>query len=557
MLRYTEVVLLPAQTMGKIIRLVTFIHFMVFCMDANAQNWKWAVGSDCPKSGVEAWPVAVDSKGNTYAWGYLQVGNSGIPSDSVKGIFGSYTLHGAGRILVSTDSNGTYRWAQYVNDALVQKMVTTPYDEIYLFGVYVSTLSIGTLSISSPGIGTPGLPGFIAKLNSSGAPIWLKNIPASTGSLDAAFQHLYVSGTFSDPSLTLGSTTLTNHSAAYKTDVFVAKLDTAGNTIWATSFGGDSSENVANIACTPSGDVFVSGRYASPHFTVGSASFGNPSGGAYTYSYTIKFDSSGNPKWGNTISTDVSGGGIKWMDVDIWGNAYVTGGYYHHCSIGTDSLPYRPSVDSVMFVAKYGNNGTLRWAKSISDAHYPQGWIVAPDVCGNVWVCTQNTHSYDHVMLFRCDTSGHLTDSVDAPAGGDDQMGMVVDNKGNLFLCGDYFYNNTVFGNDTLHIGDSAIENLFIAKYSYPFCAYNPHLEADNKNQPSIPLKIFPNPATYEVSISSSSAVGKLTITNLLGQDVITRIVPENTISIDVHYLPPGLYIVKSNGIIYGKFLKE
>ena len=529
---------------------IVLVLAILFCaIITNAQAWKWAVGSKCPKGVIESWTIAVDSHGNVYEWGVMSPSafvSVPLPNDSLKAYFGHDSLQGLSDFLVSVDSNGNYRWAILVNYAAITKIVTSPSNDIYLFGVYNGSLTIGSLSISTFGVRQ----GFIAKLNSSGTPVWLKNSPCTTGTFDAFHNCIYVSGAFTDPSLTIGSTTLVNHSyGSLNTDVFIAKLDTSGNPIWAKSFGGDSSETVANIACTPSGDVYVSGLYTSPHFNIGAASFGNPSGGTFTYSYTAKFDSSGNPKWGNNISSDCNGEGIYWMDVDVWGNAYVTGGYYHHCIVGTDSLPYMSAYSFVMFVAKYGNNGALRWAKSINDYHYPIGHSIAPDVCGNVWVCVQDTHGPDYTMLFKYDTSGNLIDSVVAHAGGDDQKAIVVDNKGNLYLGGDYMVDKSVFGNDTLRLVDSTLEALFIAKYAYPFCAFNPHLEIQDENENTATVKIYPNPANRTINIATPSASVKLTICDLSGRLLLIKQVTAVVTSFDVSAIPRGMYFaVWDNG---------
>ena len=48
------------------------------------------------------------------------------------------------------------------------------------------------------------------------------------------------------------------------------------------------------------------------------------------------------------------------------------------------------------------------------------------------------------------DTSGHYLTSMSLPSGGDDYTSIVVDNKGNFYLAGDYAIDTLIFGHDTL-----------------------------------------------------------------------------------------------------------
>ena len=107
-----------------------------------------------------------------------------------------------------------------------------------------------------------------------------------------------------------------------------------------------------------------------------------------------------------------------------------------------------------------------------------------------------------------------------------------------------------ISGNDTSGKDGWMIDNLWLDYYTegIPTIQNNTH------------LTLYPNPATTQLTISAPNAINDITITNLLGQRVMTS--PDlskgaEVISIDVSGLPAGLYFVKVNGSEVRKFLKE
>ncbi|MEP7129464.1 MAG: hypothetical protein ABI729_11375, partial [Chitinophagales bacterium] len=80
--------------------------------------------------------------------------------------------------------------------------------------------------------------------------------------------HVIVVGTFSAPQITFGSITLNNNGGD---DLFIVKMDTNGNVLWANSAGGDYAEEGYTIAVDDVGNVYVSGEFWSSTVTFGSS----------------------------------------------------------------------------------------------------------------------------------------------------------------------------------------------------------------------------------------------------------------------------------------------
>ncbi len=103
----------------------------------------------------------------------------------------------------------------------------------YVTGYFYGSATFGTTTLSGSGI-------FVAKMDSNGNWLWAKQAGGlysgySYGIAVDANGNSYVTGYFSG-SATFGTTTLTS-SSEYYSDIFVAKLDSSGNWLWAKQAG--------------------------------------------------------------------------------------------------------------------------------------------------------------------------------------------------------------------------------------------------------------------------------------------------------------------------------
>ena len=101
----------------------------------------------------------------------------------------------------------------------------------------------------------------------------------------------------------------------------------------------------------------------------------------------------------------------------------------------------------------------------------------------------------------------------------------------------------------------SQLTNRIISKCTWP------RFKVIHLNFPNISkitsLDIYPNPATTALTITSSTTISQVIISNLLGQAVYTLQPNTENITVNISPLPPGLYFVKVNNIEVRKFVKE
>jgi Secretion system C-terminal sorting domain len=545
--------------------LITFILLLCsFCsFQTHAQTWKWAKGSNCPHSVIESWPIAVDHAGNVYESGIPS--SSSIPSDSITCIFDNDTVHSPNSIvIVSTDSNGNYRWAIGATSGFAEawNIVTDMHNNLYLFGMFWGSLNLGGHTITGGG----GNSAFCAKMDSYGNVIWLKELGDSSycaGDVDG-HGNVYVGGHFTGAHCVVGGTTLTNSRYdGISSDMFVAKLDTNGGLLWVQHFGGDSSEYVQGVAVTYNGIVTVSGNFSSTVLHIGSNTLTYPySEPDNTNMFLMNLDTWGNVQWAKQINAPAVHT-LNGMTIDPWDNIYLTGGYMKNLYFGIDSLVRTNSF--LMFVAKYDKNGNEKWASTVDNWSYTQGWSVAADACGNIWVSGGRPLGWapgsDPMYVFEFDSTGALFDSVMLSSGGDDQNCVIVDNKGNLYVGGDYYEANFVVGNDTLHITDSTNETLFLAKYKYPFCMVSPTLETSTQNLADMKIVLYPNPAREECTIetNNATAISKIEIYDITGRVLQVENPNRTKATFSISHLKPGIYSCKvytvDNGVFYQKLV--
>jgi hypothetical protein len=124
----------------------------------------------------------------------------------------------------------------------------------------------------NPGSGTTTLPttgrAFLSKLNSGGGLVWARALESDNTSfvyglaVDAAGS-IYATGTLNGTvDFDAGSGTQTRTTTG-ESDLYVLKLDAAGNFNWVETFGGTGSEVGFGVAVDPAGIVHLAGSYRS------------------------------------------------------------------------------------------------------------------------------------------------------------------------------------------------------------------------------------------------------------------------------------------------------
>ena len=185
----------------------------------------------------------------------------------------------------------------------------------------------------------------------------------------------YAGGWFQG-SVTFGTTTLTSFGG---TDIFLLRLDSLGNTIWAKEFGGSGDDYIAGISSDGHGNLYFSGSFSDQaHFgTFLLASNGESD------AYICRITTDGNVKW------VLNGGGYLpdqayRVNVSPTGDFVAFTGYFREfAQFGPFTIP--GMVGREFFVARVDTSGVYRWIFAVPGISDEVGYGIDVDSSGNIY----------------------------------------------------------------------------------------------------------------------------------------------------------------------------
>jgi hypothetical protein len=291
-------------------------------------NFLWAKRAG-GTSGDEGHGIAVDSSGNAYVTGIF----------TGTAVFGATTLTstsvgGGDTYIAKVDSGGNFLWAKRAGGTsgnVGYGIAVDSSGNAYITGYFTGTAVFGATTLTSAGQQDT----YIAKVDSGGNFLWAKraggtNYNHNFSIVADSSSNAYITGYFKGTSV-FGATTLTS---AGDVDVFIAKVDSGGNFLWAKRAGGTNQDSGWGIAVDSSGNAYITGYFN------GTAVFGATtltSAGGSVDIFVAKVDSGGNFLWAKRAG-GISGAGGNGIAVDSSGNAYVTGQFQGTAVFGATTL---------------------------------------------------------------------------------------------------------------------------------------------------------------------------------------------------------------------------
>lgn len=289
--------------------------------------------------------------------------------------------------------------------------------------------------------------------------------PSGLSAIDAA-GNTYLTGSFKN-SITIGTNVL---SSAGGYDVYLAKIDSKGNVIWAKRAGGIDDDVVYAMAVDAQGNSYLTSSYKQ------TAKFDNITVVSQGYDdfYAAKYDTNGNAVWVNTGNgpLDAFGNGIT---VDNSGNVYVTGQIWG--SNNFSGINLNSNLWNTILV-KYQANGKIVYAKVINTSNNSGGRALAIDNAGNCYWAggysgngkfgstSLTAKGTSDCFLSKLDSIGNFIWAKDIGSVGVTGIwdnGLKLDNLGNVYLSG-FFDNSIQLGSTTLSsVGSS---DVFLTKVS-------------------------------------------------------------------------------------------
>ncbi len=490
-------------------------------------NWGWQISGRGDDSDYGN-GISHDDSGSSYVIGRY-TGTAG---------FGSLSLTGGGYFIAKLDAGGNWQWAVPCGGGC-SGISRVSNGAFYITGAFRGSVDFGSTTLTSTGWSDI----FIAKLDVNGNWLWAKRAGGSDTWGEAGRSvatdnngNCYVTGYYSSAA-NFGTATLTCRGPK---DIFIAKLDTNGNWLWAKRAGGDSGNNIwdndqgTGIAVDGSGNCYVTGTFEEI------ADFGPTTLTCiyFTDIFVAKLDTNGNWLWvrqaGGTAydhSSDIS--------TDSSGNCYITGDLLYTAGFGTTSLTSFGGYD--VYAAKLDTDGNWLWAVHSGGANFDFSNGISTDSYGNSYVTgdfretaafgniSLISSGYQDIFVAGLDTNGNWVWAVRAggnsdynPDSGenDSGYGIFADNQGNCYVTGD-FSGTAEFGSALLASGGMYDIDIFVAKLASG-------TGIEDETTPAVPVisvlyDAFPNPLRSGKSAILKTYIadretGTLSIYNLRGQ---------------------------------------
>lgn len=352
-----------------------------------------------------------------------------------------------------------------------------------------------------------------------------------------------------------------------------------------TTFAGSGTIGAANGIGTAASFYYPAGMAVDAVDNLYIADYGNnkirkisPDGTVSTFAGTGVAGSSD----GNVSTAQFNG--ATGVCVDSFGNVFVADYYNNKIR----------KIDTSGEVSTFAGSGTIGSADGIGNAasfHYPA--IVAVDAANNLFITDEENHKIRKITTDRTVTTfagnGTIgaTDGISTLAQFNFPTGVAVDNSNNVFVC-DYSnhkirkinrYGFSISPSlpsglsfDTTTGIISGTPTVVSPSTNYTITASNidgvgsfvlnitVEAELGLPNFNTSNLRIYPNPVTNTLTISTSENITEIKISNLIGQNILSKTNLSSEEKIDVSSLVNGWYLVQTtfgNSTKTTKFLKQ
>ncbi|MDP3929534.1 MAG: LamG-like jellyroll fold domain-containing protein [Bacteroidota bacterium] len=149
---------------------------------------------------------------------------------------------------------------------------------------------------------------------------------------------------------------------------------------WPRVAGGSGTDAAGGVVTDANGNVFTAGVVKGSDRTY----FGiTPIGGSNTQAFLSKHNSTGVLQWVNTVS-GTGENAASTVTMDNSGNAYIVGSFRNTASFSNTLVTSNGSDDA--YLAKYNNNGTLQWVRTMGGTGQDVAFWAKTDGNGDVIV---------------------------------------------------------------------------------------------------------------------------------------------------------------------------
>lgn len=574
---------------------ILFFVLLVVIQNVKAQSFDWAKQLEGTDVNFAA-ETTTDALGNVYTVGVFYGTIDCNPGLDTYNLISD----GSSDVFISKlDPSGNFLWAKQIGGSGAVGGLSITIDAIG--GIYIGGSFEGTIEFVIDGDDIALVSGanedaFIAKLDASGNLIWFKQFEGTSNSYGRCVSigsdnlgNVYAIGDFAgtidfDPGVDTFELSLATED---NNGVFITKLDSSGEFLWAKKFAPAYFFNdlvyASSIAVDSEGNVYTSGYfYGTIDFNPGTGNF-NLTGSPEYNGFITKLDTNGDFVWAKLLFGSQSL--VSSLSLDAAANIYAVGSFK-----GDVYFNPEPDVFSFTstggqpdgFISKFNSSGDFIWARHIegyeSQIHITSNTI---DVSGNAYI----TGHFVGSISFPAPSSGGLGFGLSSIVGADVFMAksdangdflwvkklelihsdpndfissssITTDNTGNIYTSGGFRgLVNFDSDPDEFHLSSPDYYNTFVHKLRQSLVGIVDNIFVEQ-------IGVYPNPSAGQFNITFEEEMSDVSIIvrNALGQKIMEQSY-SSTKNIELNFSgAPGVYfaeIESNNQTTVKRIIKE
>ncbi len=176
-------------------------------------------------------------------------------------------------------------------------------------------------------------------------------------------------------------------------DIYIQKIDSSGNFVWAKRIGSTGTEWANDILKDRSGNIYITGTFSAGPIDMdpGPGTFYLSLSSTYAETFILKLENDGDFVWAKKFSSVNSSSYLDFprLAMDVSGDIIFAGRFVGSIDFDLGPSTYTLSSPGLfsLSVAKFTPAGNLSWVVSTSSSSYWECVDVTTDLSGNVFVC--------------------------------------------------------------------------------------------------------------------------------------------------------------------------
>jgi hypothetical protein len=505
------------KSFHAIIVLLLVINANSFSLKAQNPSLAWVkqTGSTDHDHGNS---IAIDANGYIYTTGDF---SNTVDFDPGNGISNLTSVEGLDIFVQKSDTSGQLIWAKQMGgtgDNSGNSITTDADGNVYITGIFSGTVDFDPGAETSELSTFGGRDIFIQKLDPNGELIWVKQIGGTSFdyaysiALDA-YANVFITGAFKGTADFDPGPGTVNLSSNGNDDIFIQKLDTDGNLIWAKAMGGSQNEGGKAITIDLNGFIYVTGYfYGTLDFDIGTETISLTSlGGAEIF--IQKLNTNGDILWVKQLGGADYDQGYS-ITTDASGNVYTTGDFEEIVDFdpGIETYNFECIGSRSAFIHKLDSEGNFQWVRQVGSIGICTASFITTDANGYVYSTglfsettvfdlgtdslSFNANGSFNTFIQKLNPNGQVLWALQLEGSGlGTANSLVSDVLGNVYSIGN-FTNSIDFdpGVGTLLLTTAGGNDIFIHKL-------NPSIVGISKNFKADQIVVYPNPSDGKCTI--------------------------------------------------------